>query len=270
MEAAGETLLSIPVTTGFFVLIAAAARALGALFGLWGLYFVMGPAAILRFTLALVISAPLIVGQGDDFVALVGDANRFALFVVPVREFVIGFALGLLMSIPFFAVLAAAMLVDQYSGDFAPGLQAPESQTVGAYSALNVVMILFLFVEAGGFLMLVKVLYDSFAILPPAVPGLAVAPDFAAGLGDILQSVMVALIVFALPVILILLLLEFAINMMARLTEQIKLPSIDFLAKNIALTLLMPLLVLGLIRLMQKALDDAPDPLVTLMRLITP
>lgn len=268
MEDLAFSLFNVPPTVGFFVLIAGMARFLGALFGLWGLYFVLGPAAILRTVIALVVSAPMMLAQSGALIELATTSSQYGLFFIPVREFVIGFALGLLMSLPFFAVLAAAMLIDQYSGDFAPGLQAPEGQTVGAYSMLNVVMIMFLFVEAGGFLILVSIVYDSFAALPPAQPGLSLAPDFGAVLGDILQSVMISLVFLALPIMTILLLLEFGINMMARVTEKIKLPSIDFLAKNIALAVLMPVLVLGLIRMMQNQLNTAADPLDLLQRLI--
>lgn len=261
-------LFNVPPTVGFFVLTMGMARFLGALFGLWGLYFVLGPAMVMRTVMALVVSAPVMIAQGDAFVALASEGTEYSLFLIPLREFAIGFGLGLLMSLPFFAVLAAAMLIDQYSGDFAPGLQAPEEQTVGAYALLNVVMVLFLFVEAGGFLILVNVVYDSFTVLPPSTPGFGLAPDFAEGIGDILQSVMIALVFLALPIMVILLLLEFGINMLARVTEQIKMPAIDFLAKNFALAVLMPLLVFGLIRMMENQLDSAAPPLDLLQRLI--
>lgn len=261
MEPFIETLTSLPLTATFLVLSVGLLRALGALFGLWGLYFIMGPAAVLRTVMAVILSAPIIVGQADTFVALATDTPRFELLIIPMREFAIGFGLGLLMSIPFFSVLGAAMLVDQYRGDFSPGVQAPEGLTVGSYGALNMVMVLFVFVEAGGFLMLVTVLYQSFAILPPAVPGLAVADGFADALGRIIANIMAALVIFALPVILILLLLEIGINLTHRVSEQIKVPSIDFLVKNLALVLLMPVLVIGLFRMMGEAFDRAPAPL---------
>lgn len=268
MEEVIARLSDLPPTVGFFVLTAGISRFVGALFGLWGMYFILGPATVLRTTMALVVSAPMMVIQSDALIELAVNGSQFDIFTVPLREFVIGFALGLLMSLPFFAVLAAAMLIDQYSGDFAPGLQAPEGQTVGAYAMLNVVMVLFLFVEAGGFLILVKIVYDSFTLLPPAQPGFAFNPEFAPILGDILQSVMISLVFLALPIIVILMLLEFAINMLARVTEKVQIPAIDFLMKNITLAVLMPLLAIGLIRMMQAQFETAAEPLGLLQRLI--
>lgn len=268
MEDLVAPFLTVPLTTTFFVVAMGSARALGALFGLWGLYFVLGPAALLRSTLALIISAPVIMVQIDSFVALTTDTQSFALMLIPLREFGIGFALGLLMSLPFFSILGAAMLIDQYLGNFSPGIQAPEGQTVGPYANLNVIIALFLFVEAGGFLVMVSVLYESFGVFAPAVPGLSLVPGFGDAMGDILQNIMLALVVFALPVILILMLLEFGINIISRMSEQIKMPSIDFLAKNLILVLMLPLLTIGLFRMIGAAIDGSPAPLQLAMRLM--
>lgn len=268
MEELRAAFLTIPLTSTFFIVAVGSARALGAMFGLWGMYFVLGPAALLRTTMALIISAPIIVGQIDSFVGLTTDAPGYSLMLIPVREFAIGFGLGMLMSLPFFSIMAAAMLIDQYLGNFSPGLQAPEGQTVGPYAHLNVVIALFLFVEAGGFLVLVSVLYESFGVFAPAVPGLSLAEGFGDALGDILQSIMLALVVFALPVILILILLEFGINVISRMSEKIKMPSIDFLLKNLALVLLLPLLVIGLFRMIGAAIENSPAPLQLAMRLL--
>jgi len=82
------------------------------------------------------------------------------------------------------------------------------------------------------------------------------------------QAVMIGLIIMALPVMIILFLLEFAINMVARMNEKVKMPTIDFLAKSLSITLLMPLLMFGLIRLMQAQLDGAPPPLALLLKLL--
>jgi len=152
MDEIARSVFSLSPTAAFFILLMGTARALGALFGLWGMYFVLGPAAMLRIVLAMIISAPMIVAQADGFILLIETTPRYGVMLIPLREFVIGFGLGLLTSLPFFSVLGAAMLIDQYRGDFSPGIQGPEGLQIGSYASLNVVMILFIFVEAGGFL----------------------------------------------------------------------------------------------------------------------
>lgn len=270
MEAFANMLLEVPLPASFFVIVMGSTRALGALFGLWGLYFVLGPAAMLRMVLAFVFAGPILIGNLEGFLDIAQNSERFIVLTVPLREFVIGFALGMLMSLPFISVLGAAMLIDQYRGDFSPGIQGPEGLTIGSYANLNVVMILFIFVEAGGFLVLISVLYQSYGVFPPAVPGLALAPGFGVALGEILQSVMAALVVFALPVIMILMLLEFGVSIIARLNEKLQMPAIDFLVKNLALVLLLPLISYGLIRMISGAIDGAPAPLDLALRVFGP
>ncbi len=268
MDQITASLAALPLPSVFFVIIAGAGRAMGALFGLWGLYFVLGPAALIRMVLALIISMPAIAGNLDGFIEVIEDTQRLAIYVLPMREFVLGLALGFLASLPFFAVMGAAMMIDQYRGDFSPGIAGPEGQQIGSFAQLKVVMVLFLFVEAGGFFLLVATLYKSFGILPPAVGGFGFAPDMADQVAGILQSVFVTLILVALPIMVLLLLIEYGVSMTLRLTGQIKMPSIDFLLKNLLLALAMPLLIYGLARTIGMAFDRHPDPLGLLQRLL--
>ena len=269
-DALADRFLGVPPTVMFLVLGLGSARALGALFGLWGLYYVIGAAPVIRAVLAVILSGPMILGRTDELVALVRDTPRTAIVLVPLREAGLGFGLGLLASLPFFAVLAAALVIDQYRGDAAPGLPAPEAQTVGSYAALNVVMALFVFVEIGGFMMVVSVLYDSYAAVPPALGGLGLAADFGSRVGDILQTVMAGVVLFALPVIVLLMLAEFGAAFLFRLVGKINLPSADFLLKNLLFVLAMPVMVYGLARAMEAGFDRAPDPLSLLLDLIGP
>lgn len=169
MEAA-ILISSLPLPTMFFVLVAGIGRALGALFGLWGLYFVLGPAALLRTGLAVILSLPALALNATTFPDLIDNTSRLLLMTIPLREFLIGFGLGLLASLPFFAIMGAGILIDQYRGDFNPANPAPESSQVGSFANLKVVMALFFFVEAGGFLIVVQALYQSFALFPPPRP----------------------------------------------------------------------------------------------------
>lgn len=261
---------SLPLPTLVFVLAAGMGRALGALFGLWGLYFILGPATILRTSLAVVLSLPMLVAAIPTFLDLTSDTFRLSLLIIPVREFVIGFGLGLLVSLPFFAILGAGILIDQYRGDFSPGLQAPESQQVGSFANLKVVMALFLFVEAGGFLILVTALYDSYALIPPQEVGFSFGPGFGALIGEVVSNVIWILVIVAMPIMLILMLIEFGVNVSFRLAGQIKVPSIDFLIKSLVFVAAMPILIFGIARSMERAFDLAPDPLPMLQELVAP
>lgn len=270
MEAIVETLVSQPPSTGFFVLVTGASRAMGVLFGLWGLTFLLGPAVLLRTVLAVILTAPVLVIQGPELVQLAAEAPRYGLLLVPVREFVLGFGIGMMISIPFFAVLAAAMLIDQYRGDFSPGNEAPEETTVGAFGSLSVILVMFLFIDAGGLMLTVRTLYESFESFPPGIPSLTVSPGFASGLGAILQDVMAALVLLALPIVLMMVLIEVGLSLIFRFAGKISFPAVDFLTKNLIFVLIMPVFFYSWSRAIEAHFARAPLPLGTLERLLGP
>ena len=176
----------------------------------------------------------------------------------------------MMASIPFFAIMGAGILIDQYRGDFSPGLQAPEFQQVGSFANLKVVMALFLFVEMGGLMILITSLYQSYAVFPPGVVTLGVPQQFAQLLAELLQNVFILLIIVALPIMIILFLIEFGVNMVFRLAGQIKMPSVEFLIKTLVFVLAMPVLVLGLARAIEAAFSSVPPPLTSLQEMLEP
>lgn len=60
----------------------------------------------------------------------------------------------------------------------------------------------------------------------------------------------------------ILILIDFGVNFAVRMAKQIQLPAIDFLLKSLIFIALMPVLVIGVARSINGALNEAPDPLI--------
>jgi len=245
----------------FFVLTAGSSRALGALFGLWGLYFVLGPAMMLRTIIGIMLSLPIMIIGAGQFVELVNEAPRALLLTIPLREFLLGFSIGILASLPFFAILGAGVIIDQYRGDSSPSIQGPENDQIGTFAEVKVVMSLYLFTEMGGFMILIGALYQSFVIFPPDVVGFAMNARFGDLVGVLLQNVIWLMIIVAMPIMTLLFLTEVGVNFVARLSKGIELPSIDFLMKSLIFTLAMPILVIGLARSIKASFDAAPEPL---------
>lgn len=83
-------------------------------------------------------------------------------------------------------------------------------------------------------------------------------------IATIVQEVFWLLLIIAMPIMLILVLIEFGVNIIFRLAGQIKMPSVEFLMKTLVFVLAMPLLVYGLARTINGAFDSAPPPLTLL------
>lgn len=270
MDPVTETLLSLPLPSAFYVLFAASARALGLLTGLWGLYFVLGPAMILRMGLAVTLSLPLIVAAAADLSPILLESGPVRAAILPIREFALGFVLGLMASLPFITIMGAGVVVDQYRGDFNPVLDAPESAQVGSYAKLKVVIALFVFVEIGGFLTVLAALYQSYAMIPPGPFGTFDGLASARFLGKTLQDLVWVMVLLALPALILLFLIDAAVALAARLSSKIKLDSMDFLLKSLAFLVVMPVFVVALVRVIETTLLEADLPLTLLLRAIGP
>ena len=82
-------------------------------------------------------------------------------------------------------------------------------------------------------------------------------------IATIVQEVFWLLLIIAMPIMLILVLIEFGVNIIC-LAGQIKMPSVEFLMKTLVFVLAMPLLVYGFARTINGAFDSAPPPLTLL------
>jgi type III secretion protein T len=269
MIEAAQKLTELPLPTAFFILIAAHTRALGVLFSLWGLYFILGPATLMRTVLAIILSMPSLIAAVDIYPALIGENERLMVLTIPLREFLLGSAIGLFCSLPFFAIMGAGIVIDQYRGDSSPVIQAPEDSQVGSFANLKVVMALFLFVEAGGLILVIDTLYDSFRLFPPDIPKLRVNPNTIGMLSEILHNVFWLLLIIAMPIMVILLLIDFGLSMVVRLSKQIEIPQLDFLLKSLVFVLAMPILVVGVARMINSSFENAPEPMIILQEFLS-
>ncbi len=269
MIEAAQKLTELPLPMTFFILAAASMRALGVLFSLWGLYFILGPATLMRTVLAVILSMPTLVPAVDIYPALIGESARLMVLTIPLREFLLGSVIGLLSSLPFFAIMGAGVVIDQYRGDSSPVIQAPEDSQVGSFANLKVVMALFLFVEMGGLILVVDTLYESFRLFPPDIPKLQLNPNISAMLGQIIHNVFWLLLIIAMPIMVILLLIDFGLSMVVRLSKQIEVPQLDFLLKSLVFILAMPILVIGVARVITLSFDNAPEPMILLKEFLS-
>jgi type III secretion protein T len=146
----------------------------------------------------------------------------FELAALLIKETAVGTFIGLAFSIPFFGVEAAGFFIDNHRGAAIAGsldpLSGSESSPLG---------ILFLqvytayFFTTGGFLLMLGVVYDSYALWPvlsfwPELPPEIV--DFALGL---LDKVVRLAVLLAGPIIIVMFLAELGLALISRFAPQL-------------------------------------------------
>ena len=225
------------------IIVFGAARPLGLLFGFQAFAWAIGGAVLLRTGIAIAIGLPTLMLNLPQIEPLIVSAPPLASALVAPREFVIGFGLGLLASLPFLALQYAGAITDSFRGESDGGQTDPSGGgTLQTFSVLYVVIGFAAFFSLGGLWVLVGLLYQSYAVWPIAasLPPLA---DGGAVLALMLMGETLATSVrLALPLLGLLLVIELGIGAAARLGKRTGFYDLSFMAKNLATILALPLI----------------------------
>lgn len=225
------------------IIVFGAARPLGLLFGFQAFAWAIGGAVLLRTGIAIAIGLPTLMLNLPQIEPLIVSAPPLASALVAPREFVIGFGLGLLASLPFLALQYAGAITDSFRGESDGGQTDPSGGgTLQTFSVLYVVIGFAAFFSLGGLWVLVGLLYQSYAVWPIA----ASLPPLANG-GAVLALMLMGetlatSVRLALPLLGLLLVIELGIGAAARLGKRTGFYDLSFMAKNLATILALPLI----------------------------
>ena len=242
----GEELILLIQRTGFEgaygILAFAAARPLGLLFGFQAFAWAIGTWVSLRLGIAVAIGLPTLMVTLPQIAVLVTEADAIDAAIVAPREFVIGFGLGLLASLPFFALQYAGAVTDAFRGESDGGQTDPSGGgTLQTFSVLYLVIGFAVFFAAGGLWSLVGILYDSYAVWPVEAAAPSLGDEGAMLVLMLLGETLATTVRLALPLLALLLLIEFAVGIAARLGRRTGFYDMAFPTKNLAAILALPM-----------------------------
>lgn len=168
--------------------------------------------------------------------------SGFALIGLVTKEAVIGFTLGFLVAIPFWAIEAAGFVIDNQRGASMAATVNPmtghDSSPLGI--AFNFAFITF-FLSTGGLNLLLGLIYDSYRFWPP----LDVWPRFGFDAAELLLSqinrLMLLAMMLAAPVLIAMLMSELGLALISRFAPQLQ---VFFLAMPIKSALALFVLVI--------------------------
>jgi flagellar biosynthesis protein FliR len=207
-----------------------------------------------RATLALglaLLMTPLLKAE----VLTLDTSNLFVFGSAIVYQIVIGAALGFLVFLVFAAIRAAGDFIDLQAGFAAASIYDPFSQAVatpiGRFIQLLSIMILF---AINGHLMLVRGFVESFRAAP--VGGLRL--DDLAQIATVdLVRLMVSALEIAAPILATLFLTELVLGLLSRVSPQMNVLVLGFIAKTLLVLVLVGLTVRVLPTTVENLLVDA-------------
>lgn len=192
--------------------------------------------------------------------------SALGLMVLIGKEALIGFALGLVLGAPFWALDIAGDYLDAQRGATQGRLNDPAGfSDVSITGTLLVMTAVALFVVTGGLETLTDLLYRSWAIWKPlgAFPQLdSRTPDLLLGFLDRItrQGLMIAL-----PLIIVMLLAEAGLLIIARIAPQMRVDDLAFAVRNIIFVSFLPIYAVFLIGYIRQDFGTLPA-LVELLR----
>ncbi len=190
------------------------------------------------------------------------------LALLAAKELTIGFALGLLAGLPFWAAQSAGELIDTYRGSSAGTLFDPSLTTeTSELGATFMLIALALLTWSGGFAELIGTIYATFAIWPPLEFAPVLAPDMAHAGGWAISKVLVGALGIAGALLICLFAIDLALALTGRSTRQFQVFELSLNVKNTAFAILLPLLALPLLNLIATETDSIGS-LVELVRAI--
>ncbi|QND54424.1 type III secretion system export apparatus subunit SctT (plasmid) [Phyllobacterium sp. 628] len=252
-----HSMITLPLFEAGYAILLATSIAMSRGFGLMTIspiFVRLGITGPIRSGVALAISIPVI----PEVMRTLASRPPMTipwLGAMMLKEFVIGFAIGFLFSIPFWAAEIAGDLIDLQRGSTSAQLVDPQSVTetsiTGTFFALAIIV---LFFSSGGFLVLLDSFYNSYRIWPvtdfvPVLTG-ATLPLFIGTVNGMMQMALVQIG----PIVLALLIADLMLAFLSRMAPQLHVFDLSMAVKNLIFALLIALYAVFLIPQMQTEL----------------
>jgi type III secretion protein T len=225
------------------ILILVTLRPFGLLFGFMAFSWAMRSAQTLRLSIAIALALPTLVSNIDEVEALIVAPDILRLLPLGLKEFGIGYALGFLASLPFFALQYAGAITDTFRGENDTGIRDPMGGSLHTFSLLYLIVGFFAFFSFGGLEQLVQNLYATYRIWPVGFIMPALTSSAALQAADLLMHTLVMAIQTALPLLGMLVVVEFSVGIAARLGRRFNFYDLSFPIKNLVTVLTLPLTV---------------------------
>lgn len=239
-------------------------RPLGLVFGFVAFTWAVGRARVLRMSIATGLGLPTLAVHADQLAAVVAIEATASLALLAGKEFLIGYAMGFLASLPFFALQFAGAITDAFRGETDSGLIDPMGGTLQTSALLYVLIGLSVFAAAGGLWGLVTILYGSYDVWTLTAP----LPRLDAGALGIAMDAFGAMLLLtvrtALPLLALLLAIEFVAAVAARLAKKFGLQDLTFTAKNLVTILMLPVIAWFVLRVAEPATAQVETALAVL------
>ena len=236
----------------FFVLVAISMlRPLGLTLSFIVLTWALPPVSLIRTGLAFVLALPVMFSAREQVVAFINGATILEYGALSAKEVAIGFALGVLASVPFVVMRMAGDFIDQYRGEFNAAFQSPDGGAISTLARLFLVASFLVFAAIDGPQALLSALYSTYDIWPIfSTAAIFQMPD-PLKLVQLFDYTFVRGLMAATPLLFALVFIDFVTLMAGRMARGFNGNDLSFILKNLVSLLTLPLLLYVLLNTLQ-------------------
>lgn len=232
-------------------------RPLGLLFGFIAIAWGMGTGVMLRGAIGLAIGMPMAVAGVDQIVALIERGSPIEMAIMLAKEVVVGFALGFLASLPFFALKAAGAITDTFRGESDSGHTDPNGGSISTWGIVFMILGFFAFFGSGGMWHLIAMLYESYSVWPMTATLPAMSGASAMLAADLVASILLEAVLIAAPLMILLISVDFILIMASRVARRFQIYGNEFALKNLTAIIALPIMVLYVSRYVDMHILDS-------------
>lgn len=212
---------------------------------------------LLRGAVAGVLALPAMAPFAHQVV--LGAQTPLTLFLLGLKEAVIGGILGLILGLPFWAFDVAGDILDQQRGATAGRLDDPAGfADVSVTGTLLILTGVTLFVATGGLETLASLLYASWAVWPILSPMPSPTPQAPALILGLLDALLRQGLLLGAPILAAMLLADVALILVGRFAPQLRIEDTASAARNLVFFVFMPLYCTFLLSYMRVGTSALP------------
>jgi type III secretion protein T len=202
-----------------------------------------GVDGLIRLGIAIGLATPLTVALTPQFVT---DAVPpiWLMSLLIFKEICIGMALGIVFSLPIWAISTAGDVIDSYRNASAANISDPiNAAEVSILGSYLVILGLALFIAAGGLHVIIAATYRSYAVWPVQSFWPALRPDTLPLLFSLLTEAARIAFIIAAPLLVLMVVVDIVMLSFTRMNPQFQVFDSSNALKNLVLIVALPLYV---------------------------
>ena len=230
-----------------FLALMSAARVAGFLAGFTLVNFALKRATIIRLAFAFIVGLPVGILNSDQIYTVFVEDPLITRLFLPIKELLLGFFIGKIVSFPFYAFVYAGAVCDMTRGESSNSLSHEGSDTVTTTSLLFYLVFAFNFILLDGMWKIFQLLYRTYKVWPIETLLPTLRSDSAAVLFVKFEEILLLMVMVCGPLVFLMLIIEIFFGVAGRVSKRFGLDSWSSVAKNLVFLVCLPLysLVIG-------------------------